>query len=57
MNTEIIVLHIGIKWWPLQMSLSDNNVIGLRGGGMLKYNDILINSYGDNIKSGKMIAF
>ena len=48
---KIKVLHIGIKNWPHDSAFSKNELIGIRGGGMNKYCDLLINSLSDNIET------
>jgi glycosyltransferase involved in cell wall biosynthesis len=48
---KIRVLHIGIKNYPFGSAFSDNNLVGLRGGGMNKYCSILIDNISDEIES------
>ncbi len=46
------ILHIGIKYWPYSDNLTtDSELIGIRGGGMNKYCDLLINSFPISISS------
>ena len=47
----INVLHIGIKNWPFDSSFSDNELNGIRGGGMNKYCNILLNNLPPNINT------
>lgn len=50
--TKIAVLHLGIKYWPLTEALNlQNGLRGIRGGGMNKYCDLLINNFNDGIKT------
>lgn len=49
---SIKVLHIGIKYWPFIDNLTKSTELkGIRGGGMNKYCDLLINSFPNNIYS------
>jgi glycosyltransferase involved in cell wall biosynthesis len=48
---KVKVLHIGIKNYPFNIAFSDENLVGLRGGGMNKYCDILINSISQEVES------
>lgn len=42
------VLHIGIKNWPLESDILNSK---MRGGGSVKYCDLLINNYSDRVLS------
>lgn len=46
---KLKVLHIGIKNYPISSGLKSQDLKGIRGGGMNKYCDILINSLPNNI--------
>ena len=47
----IRILHIGIKSWPYDYVSKDKKLIGIRGGGMNKYCDLLINNLPNNIEN------
>jgi glycosyltransferase involved in cell wall biosynthesis len=42
---RVKVLHIGIKNWPYDYAFSQENLVGIRGGGINKYCDMLINAF------------
>lgn len=48
---KIKVLHIGIKNYPFEASFSDDNLVGLRGGGVNKYCSILISNISQVVDS------
>lgn len=49
---SITILHLGIKFWPFNDEVINNSSLkGIRGGGMNKYCDMLINSFPSNITS------
>lgn len=45
------ILHVGIKNWPYDSAYADANLTGIRGGGMNKYCDTLINAFPQNIET------
>ena len=50
MKNRITILHLGIKFWPYNEQVINNlSLKGIRGGGMNKYCDILINSFPENV--------
>jgi glycosyltransferase involved in cell wall biosynthesis len=52
MENKITVLHLGIKFWPYNDQVINNlSLKGIRGGGMNKYCDMLINSFPSNVHS------
>ena len=52
MKNRITILHLGIKFWPYNEQVMNNlSLKGIRGGGMNKYCDMLINSFSSNIKT------
>jgi glycosyltransferase involved in cell wall biosynthesis len=49
---QINVLHLGIKYWPYNDEVFNSlDIKGIRGGGMNKYCDTLINALPSNIHS------
>lgn len=52
MENKVTVLHLGIKFWPYNDQVINNlSLKGIRGGGMNKYCDMLINSFPSNVHS------
>jgi len=52
MANKITVLHLGIKFWPYNDQVINNlSLIGIRGGGMNKYCDMLINSFPSDVQT------
>jgi glycosyltransferase involved in cell wall biosynthesis len=49
---NIKVLHIGIKYWPYNDEVNNNSSLkGIRGGGMNKYCDMLINALPSDVST------
>ena len=49
---NINVLHIGIKYWPFNGEVINNSSLkGIRGGGMNKYCDMLINALPSDVRT------
>lgn len=48
---RVKVLHIGIKNWPHDVAFSKQELVGIRGGGINKYCNILLNALPDTIET------
>lgn len=47
----IKVLHLGIKYWPYYYTYQNQSIEGIRGGGLDKYNYMLLNDLPDDVES------
>jgi glycosyltransferase involved in cell wall biosynthesis len=49
---KLTILHLGIKYWPYADEIINHQSLqGIRGGGMNKYCDLLINNLPANVKT------